>query len=596
MEHIGEMGGVVRLVSLAMVLALAAACTKDVVGPPPITDLTGLWDWTARREFPADTTVCSDTGSFVFVRQGAGYLGIAQWVGHCSNGGAYSYAETDSLRSIVISGSTLTFAQSYGFDTCADTASTAPGAADELVGTATCIAARVTWRAVRATPLVSVGVSPATLLTVPGATPALTAVLRTASGSRAFGRTVSWSTDISGVVAVDSSGLVTPLAAGTAHVIASAEGHTGSAAVTVLPPTSFGWVGAGDARTCALGADGYAYCWGLTPALGRSTLPLPAPGTTRFTAITMGHRFACGLVAGGAAYCWGANESGQLGNGSQDDFIAPVAVAGGHVFASVSAGGHHACGLAAGGAAWCWGAGGNGQLGGGSTASSTVPVPVAGGRVFMALSAGAYHTCGIATDPGTLYCWGDNRAGQIGDSTTVTRTAPVPVWGGVARVSAGYWHTCAVASGGAAYCWGSGGAGQLGTGSIADQHSPAPVAGGHVFVAISAGLIHSCGVDAGGAAWCWGVNSWGQLGNASVYTPPAPSPAPVSGGLIFTSVSSGLYTYSDETINAGTAAHTCGVTTAGLAYCWGVNNIGQVGNEQTSFSAVVTPTKVSGQP
>jgi alpha-tubulin suppressor-like RCC1 family protein len=398
------------------------------------------------------------------------------------------------------------------------------------------------------------------------------------------------------VVAVDSSGLVTPLAPGTANVIATAEGHTGSAAVTVLPPTSFGWVGAGDARTCALGADGYAYCWGLTPALGRSTLPLPAPGAMRFTTVATGHRFACGLVAGGAAYCWGANESGQLGNGSLDDAVAPVAVAGGYAFASLTAGGHHACGLTSGGAAWCWGAGASGQLGGGTTTGSAVPVPVSGGRVFAALSAGAYHTCGIATGSGTLYCWGDNSYGQIGDSTTVTRTVPFPVWGNVIRVSAGYWHTCAVASAGVASCWGSGGAGQLGTGSTADQRSPAPVAGGHVFVAIAAGLIHSCGVDASGAAWCWGVNSWGQLGNANTTTVPAPTPAAVSGGLSFTSISAGLYTYSDETINSGTAAHTCGITIAGITYCWGVNNIGQVGDGQTGFSPVVTPTKVSGQP
>jgi alpha-tubulin suppressor-like RCC1 family protein len=581
----------------ATVLALAQACLKDAVGPPPISDITGTWDWTARREFPYDTaTVCSDTGSFVFARQGAAIVGIAQWVGHCTGQGAYSYAETDSLRSGAVSGARLTFVRSFGFGTCADTASTAPGTSDELVGTATCTAARVTWRAARGQPLASVGVSPAALLTVPGASPVLTAELRTASGRRAFGRTVTWSVDNPVVVKVDSSGSLTPLAAGTANVRAAAEGLTGSAVVTVLAPTSFGQVGAGDARTCALGADGYAYCWGLTPAIGRSPLPLPAPGAVRFTSISMGHRFACGLASGGAAYCWGANESGQLGNGSVDDAVAPVAVAGGHTFASVSAGGHHACALTAAGAAWCWGAGASGQLGNGSTAGSATPVPVGGGRVFVTLSAGAYHTCGIATGLGTLYCWGDNSTGQIGDSTTVNRAAPVPVLGGVTRVSAGYLHSCAIVSGGAAYCWGSGSAGQLGTGSTTDRRSPAPVAGGHVFSVIAAGLIHSCGVDSGGAAWCWGVNSWGQLGNTNVTTIPASTPVAVSGGMTFTAISTGVYTYSDESINAGTAAHTCALATSGFSYCWGVNNIGQVGNGQTGFSPVVTPTKVSGQP
>ena len=76
----------------------------------------------------------------------------------------------------------------------------------------------------------------------------------------------------------------------------------------------------------------------------------------------------------------------------------------------------------------------------------------------------------------------------------------------------------------------------------------------------------------------------------------ATTPVAVTGGLAFSSVSAGLYTYSDETINEGTAAQTCGVTVGGVTYCWGVNNVGQLGTGQTGFTAVVSPVKVADQP
>jgi alpha-tubulin suppressor-like RCC1 family protein len=593
------MHGFRRFAAIALV-ALIAAC-RDNVGPgAAVPDLIGYWDWTALATFPGSGITCNDTGSFVFARQGATYAGIAQSVSVCrQSGGSYAYSVTDSLLNVRVSGSALTFDETryLGTDACADTASTVPGSPDQLIGTMTCPFEQATWHAVRGTPIASISVSPSTVLTVVAGRPSLATVLRTAGGSRAFGRAVSWSTDNPSVASVDTAGNVTATAAGAAHVTATAAGLSGSASITVLAPTAMGAVGAGDARTCALGADGYAYCWGVDPVVRSGALPLPIPSDVRFTSLATGYRFSCALTGAGAAYCWGANESGQLGNASNADAPAPVAVAGGLVFASLAAGGHHACGLTTAGAAWCWGRDSSGQHGDGSTVTSAVPVPVTGARTFVALSAGANHTCAIAAGAGTLYCWGDNSLGQLGDSTITPRAFPVPVAGSVVRVSAGYFHTCAIKVGGAAWCWGAGGSGQLGTGTTTDQRAPAAVAGSHTFASISAGLIHTCAVDAGGAAWCWGVNAWGQLGVPGPFNmTPITSPVAVSGAFAFSSISAGLYTYSDESINAGTAAHTCGVTVGDLTYCWGVNNVGQVGTGQIAFTPVTTPAKVADQP
>jgi alpha-tubulin suppressor-like RCC1 family protein len=93
----------------------------------------------------------------------------------------------------------------------------------------------------------------------------------------------------------------------------------------------------------------------------------------------------------------------------------------------LAAGGAHTCALTAGGDAWCWGSDSNGQLGRGSIGgSSSTPAPVSGGLKFIALSAGGAHTCGVTLD-GSIYCWGANASGQLGDGSTTDRGAPVRV-------------------------------------------------------------------------------------------------------------------------------------------------------------------------
>jgi alpha-tubulin suppressor-like RCC1 family protein len=189
------------------------------------------------------------------------------------------------------------------------------------------------------------------------------------------------------------------------------------------------------------------------------------------------------------------------------------------------------------------------------TTGTTVP---AANLVFTSVSAGYRHTCGVTTT-GAAYCWGSNSGFALGDGTDGDgTTTPVPVAGGLsfASVSAGFQHTCGVTTSGAAYCWG------VGSGT-----SPLPVPGGLTFASVSAGGFHDCGVTTMGAAYCWGNDETGQLGDGTpVISPVSDSETPVlvAGGLSFREVSAGMM-------------HSCGVTTAGTAYCWGENTLGELG-------------------
>jgi alpha-tubulin suppressor-like RCC1 family protein len=303
------------------------------------------------------------------------------------------------------------------------------------------------------------------------------------------------------------------------------------------------------------------------------------------------------VTAAHEVWCWGVNESGQLGIGTTIDAATPVRVqASGQSFTMASSGGRHSCALATDGHAWCWGANDAGQLGTGALTASLVPIAVTGGLTFTTLSAGNSHTCGIVSG-GAMYCWGSNTYGQVGDSTVTNRAAPTLVKGShtFQTVSAGFVHTCATVRDGSAWCWGANGRGQFGNGTTAGATSPVPAASGLTLVSLSSSANYGCGLTVAAEIWCWGFNgtdTWGQLGYGG--HPGSSAPVKVSGGLAWSSVTTGVYLYSDESTNEGSAAQTCGVTTSGAAWCWGNNMVGQLGNSTRTESYV--PVRVAGQP
>jgi alpha-tubulin suppressor-like RCC1 family protein len=256
------------------------------------------------------------------------------------------------------------------------------------------------------------------------------------------------------------------------------------------------------------------------------------------TAVAAGGVHTCSIDTSGGVQCWGRNRFGQVGNGllcvlcpTPTDVLGLTAP-----IASVAAGGRHNCALTEADELSCWGDNTFGQLGVETadvcigalleeTPCSTTPVAVPGfaGGVDS-VSTGFSHTC-ILSDAGGALCWGANDSGQLGDGTTSSRTSPAEVSGltsGVAAVAAGGRHTCALMVAGGVQCWGENRAGQLGDGTTTNRAAPVDVLGLNGVVAIAAGFEHTCALTATGEVSCWGSNVSGQLGDGSTTSRTSP--------------------------------------------------------------------------
>ncbi len=295
----------------------------------------------------------------------------------------------------------------------------------------------------------------------------------------------------------------------------------------------------------------------------------------------------------GAGY---APVAGDFDGDGRDDMLWYVPGTGGRIWTNVphalplvpppypsaiTAGGEHGCAIVT-GIVQCWGDNRFGELGDGTRVSRPLPARVRGlppGATRVV--AGFGYTCAIAG--GGAYCWGLNNYGELGDGTTTWRSTPVPVRGLDRNVTAiavsdnytGREHTCAIAGG--AYCWGYNGDGELGDGTTASRSTPAKVQGLSGVTAVSAGDWSSCAV-AGGAARCWGANASGQLGTGG--TTASLTPVPVSG--LVQDVSE---------VGAGSAS-ACAVRTTGSVWCWGANTEGELGTGDRTSSLV--PVAVHG--
>ena len=310
-------------------------------------------------------------------------------------------------------------------------------------------------------------------------------------------------------------------AAGSSNVPLAVQGGLSFAAISTFGPHSCGLTNAGD-----------AYCWGSGSlgALGDgntsghlSSAPVLVTGGLKFKAITVGLNFTCALVADGTAYCWGDNRQGQLGLGAPDSTPrgTPTAMPN-FKWQSISARDNVACGIDTAGAAYCWGWS-SGVVGSGGFALVAVGAPMAvpGGVVFKSVvTSSTDNACGL-TPAGAAYCWGIGTLGT-GNADGPTAAGATPVTGGSSftRLAGSTGSFCGVTAAGATYCWGR-----------AFGNAPVAVAVGIVAADVATRGVATCVVASDGKASCFGSNFLGELGDGTNTT--RSTAAPVLGGLTF---------------------------------------------------------------
>jgi alpha-tubulin suppressor-like RCC1 family protein len=255
--------------------------------------------------------------------------------------------------------------------------------------------------------------------------------------------------------------------------------------------TDWASVAAGGSHTCARRTDDVVHCWGhddfgqVGDGAGATDRPTPVRITGRWTSVTAGLWTTCGRARSGRLFCWGRDLEGQLGNGRPAQSRAqPSEVAGDRTDwapkATAAAGGVHACARRD-GRLHCWGTNVSGPLGiGPGDGVRHQPTAVATlATDWTSVGAGQAHTCARRA-VGRVLCWGLDHEGQLGDdATTTTRRLPVVVAGGHQDwlgVSVGWEHTCGRRDGGTLWCWGSDDSGQLGDDApLSDAPTPRPV-------------------------------------------------------------------------------------------------------------------------
>ncbi len=354
-------------------------------------------------------------------------------------------------------------------------------------------------------------------------------------------------------------------------------------AFTVTPITE---IAAGAVYSLALNSDGTVWAWGYNNfgQLGDSTFtirasPVQVHDLTSVISIAAGHYHSLALMNDRTIWAWGGNQYGQLGDGTTIwGRNTPVQVSSLTSVISVAGGARHSVALKSDGTVWAWGYNGSGQLGNGSTANSTTPVSVSSLAGIIAIAAGDLHSVALKSD-GTVWAWGYNYNGQLGNGSTTYSTTPVSVssLAGIIAIAAGGGHNLALKSDGTVWAWGYNYNGQLGNGFTTDSTTPVLVTGPTGVIAIASADNHNFAVESEELVWAWGYNYHGELGNGTT-TVNIPTPVQVSN-------LNGFKTF------AGGGMHSLGLKSDGTVWAWGHNHVGQLGDG--TYADHSTPVQVT---
>ena len=344
-------------------------------------------------------------------------------------------------------------------------------------------------------------------------------------------------------------------------------------------------------RTGSIGAIFITACAYLavpTPVRVRANISISAIDPTG--RIAAGDKHTCAIAVNNIIWCWGDNQFSQLGSSALPDLpsLIPVqttSLPGSRIAHRVAAGANHTCVLATDGTVWCWGQNGNGNLGDGSFLNQGDPVQVVLDGTATMIAAGGSTTCAALSD-NSLKCWGKGSSGQIGNGAallsngTPVSTSLVPDSFTVAHIEIGTTHSCAISVAGAAWCWGQSTFGRLGTTASSNAVTPTATASlGSTASEVAAGGAHTCALLSNGTISCFGSNNMGQLGQA-LATTSSSTPTLVTLAATATHVTAG-------------SQFTCALLSTAVVHCFGDNASGQLGSG-SSGAARETPGAVTG--
>ncbi len=306
------------------------------------------------------------------------------------------------------------------------------------------------------------------------------------------------------------------------------------------------------------------------------------------TVLSDGYEHRCVVRADGTTWCWGRGWSYQLGNGIAADSELPVEVSTlGTGVVEIALGDTHSCARKSDGSVWCWGFNLWGPVGNGTTETATAPIEITSLNSDVAqIATGKWHTCAVKTD-GTLWCWGYNILGQLGvPSAGQYSTEPIQVGlDGVIRVYAGAMYSCALTTDRLVWCWGSNHSGALANGGYDDSPTPVLTALPAGTQDVSLGKFFGCALNENGTVWCWGDNYSGALGNNQVGNDPNGSiPTPTQ-----------VINLPHRAISIGAGdGHSCAILEDGSLWCWGANTAGQLGLGDTQNRLIPTHVSLPG--
>jgi alpha-tubulin suppressor-like RCC1 family protein len=350
-------------------------------------------------------------------------------------------------------------------------------------------------------------------------------------------------------------------------------------------------IAAGSGHSLASGPDGALQTWGDNSygQLGTDKITLRskpveislAAGVTAIAAAA-GHDHSLAMGSNGGLYAWGRNDAGQLGNSSPAGSGArtPTRVAlntSPTDATKLAAGFAHSMAIDTIGRPNAWG---SLVIGGNSVNPMPTVIILQAGLTpvtkAVAVAAGNSHNLAIGSN-GTIYAWGLNTYGVLGDGSVTTRNSPVPISLGAGvsakAVAAGAasWHSLAIGSNNKLYAWGNGTSGQLGDGAAIERRSPVLVSlpAGVSAIAVAGGANHSLAIGSDGRLYAWGANTHGQLGDGTTTQRNTPWVVSLSPGVTPVSIAAG-------------DAHSLAIGSDGRLYAWGRNDSGQVGDGTTT--------------